>query len=58
MAVVFSLIFGRFVFVFTAFCVYVAVPLVRFSTFFPLFLAVLSIVAVLFWGGLGGFGGV
>ena len=53
--------FGRFVLVFTAFCLYVAVPLVRFSTFFPLFLAVLSIVAVFFWGGLffflGGLGG-
>ena len=37
MAVVFSLIFGRFALVFTAFCLYVAVPLVRFSTFFSLF---------------------
>ena len=34
MAVVFSLMFGRFALVFTAFCLYVAVPLVRFSTFF------------------------
>ena len=58
MAVVFSFIFGRFVLVFTAFCLYVAVPLVRFSTFFSLFLAVLSLVPVFFWGGLGGVWGV
>ena len=54
MAVVFSLIFGRFALVFIAFCLYVAVPLARFSTIvFSLFLAVLSIVAVFFFlGGL------
>ena len=38
MAVVFSLVFGRFALEFTAFCLYVAVLLVRFSTFFSLFL--------------------
>ena len=48
MAVVFLLIFGRFALVFTAFCLYVAVPLVNFSTFLSLFLALLSIVGEFF----------
>ena len=60
MAAVFSFIFGRFALVFTAFCPYVAVPLVRYSTFFSRFIYSGGV----FWGGLGGgfwgggFGGV
>ena len=44
MAVAFLLFFCRFVLVFTAFCLFLAVPMVRFSTPFSPF----------FCGGLGG----
>ena len=47
MAVAFLLFFCRFVLVFTAFCLFLAVPMVRFSTPFSPF----------FCGGLGGLGG-
>ena len=46
--------FGLFVLVFTAFCVVLAVPMVRFSSFF----SPISRFFVLFEGGFGGgFGG-
>ena len=56
MAVVFSFIFGRFALVFTAFCLYVAVPLVRFSTFFSFLFNRFIYSGCVFWGELGGGG--
>ena len=57
MAVAFLLFFCRFALVFTAFCLFLAVPMVHFSTLFSPFWCFFKIVGVGFSGGWGGFGG-
>ena len=57
MAVAFLLFFCRFELVFTAFCLFLAVPMVRFSTLFSPFWCFFKLWGLVFGGLGGGFGG-